>query len=127
VVYHEFIPQGQTVNDAFYEEVLKRLRERVRRVQPQLWAEKNWILHHHNASSHSVIIVGEFFTNIDMITTDHPSYLPDLAPCNLFLLPKVKTIMPGEHFGNEQNMKRETTRLPKNLTSQDVQHCSLQW
>jgi hypothetical protein len=88
VVHHEFVPQGPTVNATFYVEVLKRLHEHARRVQPELWTEKNWILHHDNAPSHSVLIVREFFTKNDMITMDHPSYLPDLAPCNSFLFPK---------------------------------------
>jgi hypothetical protein len=41
VVHHEFVPQGQTVNAAFYVEVLKSLNECVRSVQPELRAEKN--------------------------------------------------------------------------------------
>lgn len=36
VIHHEFVPQGQTINAAFYVEVLKRLRQRVRRVRPEL-------------------------------------------------------------------------------------------
>ena len=32
IVHHEFAPEGKTVNAAFYVEVLKRLRDRVRRV-----------------------------------------------------------------------------------------------
>ena len=32
IVHHEFIPEGQTVNAAFYVEVLKLLRDHVRRV-----------------------------------------------------------------------------------------------
>jgi hypothetical protein len=52
----------------------------VQRVQPELWAEKNSILHHSNAPSHSALIVREFSTKNDIITTDHPSYSPDLAP-----------------------------------------------
>jgi hypothetical protein len=64
-----------------------------------------------------------------MITTDHLSYSADLALCNFFffLLPKVKTIMHSEHFGDVENIKHETMRLLKNLTSQDMQHCFLQW
>jgi hypothetical protein len=62
-----------------------------------------------------------------MITTNHPSYSPDLAPCDFFLFPKVKTIMRGEHFGDVENIKCETTRLLKNLTLQDMQKCFLQW
>jgi hypothetical protein len=65
-------------------EVLKCFRERVR-VRHELWAEKNWKLHHDdhdhhdNASSHSALIVREFFAQNDMITTDYPTYLPDLG------------------------------------------------
>ena len=33
----------------FYVEVLKRLRERVRRARPEMWAENVWILHQDNA------------------------------------------------------------------------------
>jgi hypothetical protein len=36
-VHSEFIPQGQTVNQAYYMDVLKRLREVVRRKRPELW------------------------------------------------------------------------------------------
>jgi hypothetical protein len=36
-VYLEFIPQGQTVNHAYYVEILKQLREVVRRKRPELW------------------------------------------------------------------------------------------
>ena len=33
-VHKEFVPPGQTINDAFYVEVLKRLRKNVRRKRP---------------------------------------------------------------------------------------------
>jgi hypothetical protein len=87
----------------------------------------SWILHHDNAPSHLVLIVHEFFAKNNMITMDHPSYSPDLAPCDSFLFPKVKMIMRGEHFGDAENIKCEMTRLLKNLTSQDMKHCFLQW
>jgi hypothetical protein len=53
-------------------------------------------------------LLHEFFVKNYMITTDHPSYSPDLAPCDFFLFPKVKTIMPGEHLGMyiTSNVKR---------------------
>jgi hypothetical protein len=37
IVHFEFILQGQTVNQAYYEEILKWLREAVRRKMPEFW------------------------------------------------------------------------------------------
>jgi hypothetical protein len=50
-VYFEFIPHSQTVNQAYYVEILKRLHEAVRRKRPKLWLN-NWILHHDNSPAH---------------------------------------------------------------------------
>jgi hypothetical protein len=56
VVHFEFIPQGQTVSQAYYVEMLKRLRETVRRERPELWSN-DWILHHDNAPAHKALCV----------------------------------------------------------------------
>jgi len=37
IVHHEFVPHGQMVKIQFYEEVLARLRNAVRRKSPELW------------------------------------------------------------------------------------------
>lgn len=37
IVHKEFIPPRQTVNQQFYLEVLRRLRENVRRKRPEMW------------------------------------------------------------------------------------------
>jgi hypothetical protein len=51
IVHRDFIPQGQTVNTKFYCEVLRHLRENIRRKQLDLWCVRNWILHDDNAPS----------------------------------------------------------------------------
>jgi hypothetical protein len=39
-------PEGQTVNQKYYSEVLFKLRERVRNKRQELWKKKQWILAH---------------------------------------------------------------------------------
>jgi len=59
-VHYEFVPTGQTVNQLYYLEVLKRLCEKVRWKRPELFDNNSWILHHDNASAHTALSVREF-------------------------------------------------------------------
>ncbi|GBM16163.1 hypothetical protein AVEN_126434-1 [Araneus ventricosus] len=49
VIHYEFIPEGQTVNKELYLEILKRLRDAIRRKRPEKWATNDWFLLHGNA------------------------------------------------------------------------------
>jgi transposase len=61
VVHHEYAPQGQTINKEYYRDVLRRLRDAVRRKRPDLWSTGNWRLHHDNAPAHSSHLIQTFF------------------------------------------------------------------
>ena len=58
IVHTEFVPQGQTVNQFYYREILERLRKRVVRVQPSI--ANNRMFHHDNTPFHMAIPVIEF-------------------------------------------------------------------
>jgi len=90
IVHKEFVPPGRTVNAAFYFEVLKRLRENVRRKRPDHLRNKTWLLHHDNAPAHAALLTRRFLNNNNMTVVPHPPYSPDLAPSELFLFPKLK-------------------------------------
>jgi hypothetical protein len=57
-VHFEFTSQGQTVYQAYYVEMLKRLYEGVHRKSFELWPN-DWILHHNNASVDKTLSVRE--------------------------------------------------------------------
>jgi len=80
-----FVPTGQTVNHIYYLEVLERLHEKVRRKQPELFANNLWILHHENAPAHTALSVREFLVTKQITVLEHPAYSPDLAPSDFFL------------------------------------------
>jgi hypothetical protein len=59
IIDFEFISQNQKVNQAYYVEIPKRLREVVRRKRPELWPY-DWILHHDNAPAYKALSVKQF-------------------------------------------------------------------
>lgn len=98
VVHKEFVPQGQTVNAAYYVDVLESLRKRVIRVRKDIAA--TWVLHHDNAPSHTSLRVREFLAKYNVATFPQPPYSPDLAPSDFFLFPRIKTALKGHRFEN---------------------------
>jgi len=58
-VHFEFIPQDQTVNQAYYVEILEQLHGVVQRWRPQLWPNEE-IPHHDNAPANKVLSVKQF-------------------------------------------------------------------
>ena len=75
VVCKEFVPPGQTMNDKLYCEVLKRLREGIRRKRPDKWKKNNWFLHHDNAPTHISLIVQQFRTSKNITVIPPPIHL----------------------------------------------------
>jgi hypothetical protein len=71
IVRKNFVLADQTVNSAYYCDVLRRLSKNVRRLRPEGWRQKSWLLHHDNAPSHTSSFARKFLTknNMTVITT----------------------------------------------------------
>ena len=102
IVHKEFVPPCQTVNAAFYVEVLKRLREDVRRKRPDQWWNNTWLLHHDNAPAHAALLTRRLLTDNNMTVVSHPPYSPNLAHSDFFLFPKLKMKFKGRRFQTEE-------------------------
>ena len=57
IVHFEFLPQGQTVNQYVYKEILRRLMRSVRDKRRDLWENNTWVLHHNNTPAHSALSI----------------------------------------------------------------------
>lgn len=59
VIHYKYVPQSTTITKD-YEEILRRLRDAVRRKRPDLWVASNWYDHHDNAPAHSSHFIQTF-------------------------------------------------------------------
>jgi hypothetical protein len=60
IIHKTFALACQTVNSAYYCDVLRSLRENLRRLRPELWRQKNWLLNNDNSPSHISFFTREF-------------------------------------------------------------------
>jgi histone-lysine N-methyltransferase SETMAR len=123
IVHSEFIPQGQTLNQAYCVDLLKRLREVVSRKRPELWPS-DWILHHDNAPAHRALSVKQFLAQKSITQMEHPPYSPDLASNDLWLFPKIKSTLKGRRFQDTEDIKKCVTTALKAIHNRSSKNVS---
>ena len=119
-VHHEYLPEGSTVNHTYYNEVLKRLRDAIRRKRPELRRSGDWFFDHDNAPAHSALRTREFLVKHSTTVLFHPPYSPDLAPCDFFLFPMLKRPLKGRRFETIPDTNANATKGPRALKKKRI-------
>ena len=109
VVHHKHAPSGLTIDKEYYISVLHCLRNAKWQKGCRYGTTGDWQLHHDNApayASHLMqsVLVKQQITQV----TQHP-YSPDLAPCNFWLFPKLKSPLKGNKFQTVDEIQKNTT------------------
>ena len=73
------------------------------------------MLLHDNAPLHSAIRVRQFLAQKMVAVLDHPPYVPDLSPADLFLFPLLKAAMKGARFANVNAIKNRVTAVLRSI------------
>lgn len=127
VVHSEFLPTGQTANAAWYVQVLRNLREKIRLLRPKLWINKSWFLHHDNAPIHTAHSTCDYLTKHNVHVIPQAPYSPDMAPCDFFLFPKLKLPLRGKHFETIEAIKENSKRELKAIPKEAYEKCYKDW
>jgi len=88
VIYIDWVPEGQTVNQVYYKNVLTILRERVHRRRPDMWKNASWILHHDNAPAHNALSVKRYLAKKQHSSDGTSTVLSGPSTVRLFSLPE---------------------------------------
>ena len=127
IIHHEYPPDGQTINKEFYLEVLRRLRESVRRKRREKWRDGDWIMYHDNAPAHTSHLVQQFLAKYGTAQLQHQPYSPDLALCDFFLFPRLKKVLKGHRFEATEDIKRNSTKTLLDIPKEEFAKCFQQW
>jgi hypothetical protein len=98
IIHFELIPQGQKVNQAYYMEILKRLREIMHGEMPEL-SPNDWILRHDNDPAHKALSVKKFLAQKSMTEMEHQPYSLHLASNDFWLFQEIKCALIYEYSG----------------------------
>ncbi|UYV67645.1 hypothetical protein LAZ67_5001444 [Cordylochernes scorpioides] len=115
IVHHEYLPAGQTVIKEMYLDILRHLREAIRKKMPEKWPNGDWILHHNNARPHTAHLVTKILPQ--------PPYSPDIAPNYFFLFPKLKAVLKGRHFDTRDDIIEKSLLALKSIPKELYKNC----
>ena len=115
------------MNQTYYIEVWKRLRDAIRRKRPGLWRSGDWFFHHDNAPGHSALRNCEFLAKHSITVLPHPPYSPDLAPYDFFLFPMLKRPLKGRRFETIPEIKANATKELKGIKKEAYLDCFRKW
>ena len=74
--------------------------------RPQLWATGDWQLHHDNMPAHASHLVQSFLAKHQTTQVTQPPYSPDLAPCDFWLFPKLKSPLKVNRFQTSMRFRK---------------------
>ena len=74
-------------------ELLACLRDAMCRKRPELWKNQTWMLHHYNAPAPASLFISSYPEKHQTSIVAHPPYSPELHPADIFLFPKLKTVL----------------------------------
>jgi histone-lysine N-methyltransferase SETMAR len=126
MIYQTYLPKGQTVNSDYYQEVLSSFLRHLRTKRPEK-IQNGWLLHQDNARPHVSNSTMEFMAKKGIKLFEHAPYSPDLAPCDFWLFPQLKTRMSGLRFDSEQALKTAVQGFLTELTSGGVVSVFEKW
>lgn len=89
MAYNEFLSEGRTVHKEYYLEIMRRLREVIRRKRPDLWKNNSPLLHHDNAPTRTSLSVRDDLAKNNTVIMSQPSYSPNSPSHYFFLFPKL--------------------------------------
>jgi histone-lysine N-methyltransferase SETMAR len=121
------LPKGLTINARYYSSiVLPQVVKNIEKERPKTGVKRVKLLHD-NASSHKAGQVTQYLQQQKFQVLDHPPYSPDLAPCDFWLFPKLKTELAGHVFNRPQDLSKAVNSVLKSIPLSEYRNVFDTW
>ncbi len=121
VIYHEYLPSGDTITAASYCEVLERVKIAIR--QKRRWRGPVYF-QHDNAKPHTAKLTQAKIQKLGWKLLPHPPYSPDLAPSDFHLFLSMANNQRGKRFSSEEEAKAATSEFLQEKEEKDEEFFS---
>ncbi len=121
LVCYEYAPEGQPINKGYYLQIMNRLRDTIRRKQPQLRASSGQLLYHDNAPARALNLMQQYLTKYGIVQIYQPPYSPDIALCDFRLFPKLKMPLKGQRFEDIEMTETNTMNVLRAIPKSEYQ------
>lgn len=130
VIHIDYLAKGRTITGQYYSDLLSRFDEELKKKRPRL-ARKKVLFHQDNAPAHSSHIVKAKLDQLGYKILPHAPYSPDLAPCDFFLFPNMKSWLGGKRFMSNEEVIEATeeyfTEFPKTYFLEGLKKLETRW
>ena len=96
-------------------ELLRDFSKRFLGKRPALFKSGLWHFQQDNAPVHNSLLITDYLTKMGINTVPQPPYCPYLAPCDIWLFPKLR----GCRYETIEEMKEAVTKVIDKLTQED--------
>ena len=98
IIIVDYFEEGPMINGAYYAELRWLCQDIVKKRRGKVtWGV---LLLQDNATAHTSQVAMAAATKCIFKVFPHPLYSPDLAPCDFYLFPNLKTYLHGRNFGS---------------------------
>ena len=113
VVLLSYLERGKTItHESYINDCLDPLIKEINKLRPTDGI-KNIKLHHDNARPHVHQAVKSYLKEKKLDVMDHPSYSPDLAPCDFWLFDYIKQRL--DNHSNQESLMDQIVKIVQNI------------
>ena len=107
LIFIDYIEKGRTITGVYYDALLNRLVDEIRKKRPHL-KKKKILFHDDNVLSHTSKTAKAKKHELGFESLPHPPFSLDLAPSDFYLFPNFKRWLRGRSFESNEEVEWKT-------------------